>query len=109
MDLDTWYAKVEGLDEKRNKAKATLKIYQTRIAKAYDAMVRPRQLKEGDLVLRAATHIMRGMSAPKFSPKWEGPFVVKEVSENGYCKLIDPKSGADKGTLNMKWVKLFYP
>ena len=105
MDLDTWYAKVEGLDEKRDKAKASLKTYQTRIAKVYDATMRPRQLKNGDLVLRAAKYIMREMPAPKR----EGPCAIKEVSDNGYCKLIDPESGADRGTLNMKWVKLFYP
>jgi hypothetical protein len=36
--------------------------------KAYDN--RPRMFHEGDLVLKAAEHVMKGMNAAKFTPKW---------------------------------------
>ena len=69
VDYDMRLIVLEALDEKRDRAKGALKVYQTRITHEYDAMVPSRQLKEDDLVLKAAPQIMRNMSAPKFSHK----------------------------------------
>lgn len=102
-------AELEALDERRDQARANLQTYQTRLSKAYDALVRPRQFQEGDLVLRAAPHVMRGTSAPKFSPKWEGPFIIKEANENGYYKISKPGSSSLLPPINTKWLKKYYP
>ncbi|KAF7151919.1 hypothetical protein RHSIM_Rhsim02G0152000 [Rhododendron simsii] len=77
-------SELEALEERRDRAQANLRVYQRRIARAYNALVRLRQFPEGDLVLKAAPHVMKGKSASKFAAKWEGPFVVKEANENGY-------------------------
>ena len=77
--------------------------------KAYDKLVRPRMFHEGDLVLKAAEHVMKGMNAAKFTPKWEGPYVVKEARASGYCKLVNPKSGHVTAPVNFKYVKKDYP
>ncbi|KAF7129436.1 hypothetical protein RHSIM_Rhsim10G0123300 [Rhododendron simsii] len=66
-------SELEALDERRDRAQANLCVYQRRISRAYDALVRPRQFAEGDLVLKAAPHVMKGKSASKFAAKWEGP------------------------------------
>lgn len=45
--------RIELLEEQREKAAQHAAAYTERIASAYDRMVHPRTLKEGDLVLRA--------------------------------------------------------
>ncbi|KAG5544106.1 hypothetical protein RHGRI_016751 [Rhododendron griersonianum] len=92
-----------------DRAQANLRVYQQRIARAYDALVRPRQFAEGDLVLKAAPHVMRGKSASKFAAKWEGPFVVKEANENGYYRLSEPDSDILLAPVNAKWLKAYHP
>ncbi|KAG5552837.1 hypothetical protein RHGRI_010818 [Rhododendron griersonianum] len=72
-------------------------------------MVRPRQFAEGDLVLKAAPHVMRGKSASKFAAKWEGPFVVKEANENGYYRLSESDSDILLAPVNAKWLKAYHP
>ncbi|GMP78570.1 hypothetical protein CsSME_00034472 [Camellia sinensis var. sinensis] len=102
-------SELEVLDERRDKAQTNLRVYQSRIAKAYDTLVRPRQFQEGDLVLRAAPHVMRGTSTHKFTPKWQGPFIVREVNENGYYRISEPDSQTLLSPINAKWLKAYYP
>ncbi|KAI8537663.1 hypothetical protein RHMOL_Rhmol09G0041700 [Rhododendron molle] len=69
----------------------------------------PRQFAEGDLVLKAAPHVMKGKSPSKFAVKWEGPFVVKEANENGYYRLSGPDSEVLLAPINAKWLKAYHP
>ena len=50
--------------------------YQRRIAKAYNKLLKPRIFQERDSVLKAAHE---GLHAPKFTPKWEGPYEVVKM------------------------------
>ena len=43
----------------------------------------------------------------KFTPKWDGPYVVKEVYTNGAYKIVD-KDGMWIGPINGKFLKKFY-
>ena len=63
---------------------------------------------EGKLVLKTADHVKRGMArSSKFSPKWEGPFVVKEAHASCYCLAqMDGKDLMDP--INGKWLKRYY-
>ena len=46
------------------------------MTKAYGKMTKERVFAEGQLVLKTADHVKRGMAGPsKFSPKWEGPLL----------------------------------
>ena len=61
---------LEGLDEKRKKAQERNCRYRQRIAEAYGRMTREKVFLEGQLLLKAADHIRRGMTKPfKFSLK----------------------------------------
>ncbi|KAF7152592.1 hypothetical protein RHSIM_Rhsim01G0144000 [Rhododendron simsii] len=102
-------SELEALDERRDRAQANLRVYQQRIARAYDALVRPQQFAEGDLVLKATPHVMKGKSASKLVAKWEGPFVVKEANENGYYRLSEPDSNVLIAPINAKWLKAYHP
>ena len=78
--------KLDGLEEKWFQALQKLEAYQARISRAFDKRVK-RSFKEGDLVLAVIrpmniTHQMTG----KFEPKWEGPYMVKDVYSH-YGKL----------------------
>ena len=99
---------LEALEERRDKAKKNLSVYQRRLSRAYDKLVKRRNFEEGDLVLRAAEHIRRGAPASKFSPKWEGPYIVHEVNDSGYCKLMNPKTNAITAPINFQYIKKFH-
>ena len=71
-------------------------------------MVRPRVFQKGDLVLRAANHVMRGISAPKFTSKWEGPYVVKVANAIDYYCIYKVGSDVLSRPINTKWLKLYY-
>ena len=62
--------------------------YQRRMARAFNKKVKPRNLKEGDLVhkeLRAPVFDPRG----KFKPNWAEPYVIKTFFSSGATKLMD--------------------
>ncbi|XP_059638802.1 uncharacterized protein LOC132281082 [Cornus florida] len=63
------FTHLKALDERRELARQHLKVYQHTLAKAYNKHVRPRTFQVGDLILKAAKHIMHNTSAPKFTPK----------------------------------------
>ncbi|XP_059627476.1 uncharacterized protein LOC132270310 [Cornus florida] len=63
------FTHLKALDERRELARQHLKVYQHTLAKAYNKHVRPRTFQVGDLVLKAAKHIMHNTSTPKFTPK----------------------------------------
>ena len=63
-------------------------LYQKRMARAYNRTVRPRRFKVGQLVLkRILPHQIEAKG--KFSPNWQGLFIVKKVLPNGALYLTD--------------------
>ncbi|KAL0439574.1 UNVERIFIED_CONTAM: Gag-Pol polyprotein [Sesamum latifolium] len=72
------------IDEAREMAAARAAMYKARMAKAYNARVKPRNFQVGDLVLRKAE-----ASSPvgKLDPKWEGPYKVVEIVNGRAYKL----------------------
>ena len=58
------------------------------MTRAYAQAVRPRMFIEGQLVLRIAEHVRRNLPGPsKFSPTWEGPYIIREAHDSGYYYL----------------------
>lgn len=52
------------------------------MAEAYGKTIRERVFVEGQLVLRTSDYVRRRLAGPlKFSPKWEGPFVVGRLMQ----------------------------
>ena len=75
-------------DEKRAKAQYHAQRYQKRIARAFNWKVKPRNLKEGDLVLkvlRDGTFDPRG----KMKPRWFRPFIIKKILSEGATRVTD--------------------
>ncbi|XP_026410249.1 uncharacterized protein LOC113305426 [Papaver somniferum] len=99
---------LDALDSGRDKAEERTQIYRSRISKAYDKAVKPRIFKVGDLVLKTSKHIQQDMSASKFSPKWEGPYVITMAYSTGYYKIIKEDGGKLETVINGKCLKAYY-
>ena len=62
--------------------------YIQKMTDAYGRTTKERVFAERHLVLKTAYRVKRGMVGPsKFSPKWEGPFVVREAHASEYYRL----------------------
>ena len=82
------YEQLVFIDEKRARAQYHAQGYQKRIAKAFNKKVKPRNLKEGDLVLkvlRDETFDPRG----KMKPRWSRPFIIKKIMSKGATRITD--------------------
>lgn len=99
---------VEAIDERRSKAEQKWSAYQERISRAYNKRVKIRPIRVGDLVLKAAGHIQKGTNASKFSPKWEGPYVVREAYDSGYFLISRPDLNGYLAPMNGRWLKLYF-
>ena len=82
------YEQLTLIDEKRARAQYHTQGYQKRIARVFNKKVRPRNLKEGDLVLkvlRDETFDPRG----KMKPRWSGPFIIKKIMSKCATRITD--------------------
>jgi len=76
------YDELNLIEEKRLKALGHGQLYQRRLKKAFDKKVRPRVFQEGDLVLKKILPIHKD-SRGKWTPNYEGPFVVVRAFSGG--------------------------
>ena len=82
------YEQLALIDEKRSKAQYHAQGYQKRIARTFNKKVKPRNLKEGGLVLkvlRDETFDLR----EKMKPRWFGPFIIKKIMSRDATRIID--------------------
>ncbi|KAJ1385748.1 Ribonuclease H-like superfamily [Sesbania bispinosa] len=93
---------IEGL---RDKAGEEMLQHHRRLTLTYEKMVRPRMFQEGELVLKATDAVMRKQHVSKWAPNWEGPYIVVEARDNGYCTLLDPEDQRVLGPINLNLVR----
>ncbi|XP_071917133.1 uncharacterized protein [Coffea arabica] len=99
---------LEALDEKRLEAQQRIECYQARLLKAFNKHVRPRSFQIGELVLAVRRPIILTHGGQrKFTPKWDGPYVVREIYTNGSYKLV-AEDGLRVGPINGKYLKMYY-
>ncbi|KAI3456919.1 hypothetical protein Pfo_013582 [Paulownia fortunei] len=100
----------EGLTEEENARLRLeeLECYQDRLSKAFNKKVRSRSFQVGNLVLAVRRPIISThRTGNKFTSKWDGPYVVKEVYTNGAYKLV-AEDGLRIGPINGKFLKRYY-
>ncbi|PKI64959.1 hypothetical protein CRG98_014653 [Punica granatum] len=102
------YEQLNVIDEKRLKALCHGQCYQQRMARAFNTRVRHRDISPGDLVLRKVLHVTLD-SRGKFSYKYDGPFVVKEVFSGGAVILSDMDGTENALPVNANAIKKYYP
>jgi hypothetical protein len=101
--IQATYDQLNLIEEKRLKALCHSQCYKKRMATAYNKKVKPREFKEGDLVLKQ----IRGGDG-KFKPNWEGPYVVKEVYSGNAIRLKDMDGEEHSEPINAQYVKRYY-
>ncbi|CAN6712141.1 unnamed protein product [Malus baccata var. baccata] len=76
------------------------------IARAYNKRVKEKSFKEGDLVWKTVLPLgaqLRGFG--KWSPTWEGPFIISQVLDKGGYYLADLEGNWQKHPINVKFLK----
>ncbi|KAK0575244.1 hypothetical protein LWI29_035952 [Acer saccharum] len=98
-------ANLDLLEEKQDKAAEQVAAYQSKIARCFNKMVKTRNFKEGDLVLRKVTQNTRKRSYGVLAPNWEGPYLIKIVVRKGAYKLKDMDGYSIDHTWNVDHLK----
>ena len=100
---------LKGLDERREEAQERSCKYRQNMTNAYDRTIKERVFMEGRLVLRTVDHVKRGLAGlSEFSPKWEGPFVIRKANASGYYYLAQMDGKDIMDPINGKWLKHYY-
>ena len=76
------YDQLNLIEEKRMTALCHGQLYQTRMKQAFDKKVRPREFKEGELVVKSIKSFQPDPRG-KWTPNYEGPYVVKRAFSGG--------------------------
>jgi hypothetical protein len=76
------------------------------IRRYHDRNVRERSFNVGELVLR---RIQDESSLHKLNSRWEGPFVVKQVTRPGSYRLQFPEGHDVLNSWNIQNLRKFYP
>jgi len=83
------------------------RLYQQRIKNAFDKKVRPCKFNEGDLLLKKVSHAVKD-NRGKWTPNYEGPFVVKKVFSGGALILANMDDEKLLSPVNSDVVKRYY-
>lgn len=101
------YEQLNLIEEKRLTALCHGQLYQKRMMRAYDKKAHSRQFREGELVLKRILpnqHDPRG----KWTPNWEGPFVVKKAFSGGALILAEMDGREFSNPVNADAVKKYF-
>ena len=94
------YEQLTLIDKKRARVQYHAQGYQKRIVRTFNKKMKPRNLKEGDLVLkvlRNETFDPRG----KMKPTWSGPFIIKKIMSKGATRITDLDGEEMRCLINM--------
>ena len=108
VKLEGRLEELANLEGERLEVYKKLQVYQVRMTKAFDKLVRERTFKKGDLVMVKQKDVMAGRSKGKFVPNWLGPFIIHKVYKGGAYTVVDHEGDVVFPPLNGKHMKLYY-
>ena len=76
------YEQLTLIDKKRARAQYHAQGYQKRIVRTFNKKMKPRNLKEGDLVLKVLRNETFDPIGKK-KPTWSGLFIIKKIMSKG--------------------------
>ncbi|XP_074290578.1 uncharacterized protein LOC141617295 [Silene latifolia] len=103
------YDSIVMLDERRLNALYHVQLYQKRIERAFNKKIKPRGIKEGDLVLKSVRALLPVDLRDKFKPNWAGPYLVKKILSGGAVRLTDLDGNDFANPTNLDQPKKYYP
>ncbi|KAM2029090.1 hypothetical protein ACFX16_040632 [Malus domestica] len=101
---------IEDLDAARIEALNQIQEGKRVVARAYNKKVKMKSFKEGDLVWKIVLPLgaqLRGFG--KWSPTWEGPFIISRILGRGGYYLADLEGNKHKHPINVKFLKKYCP
>ncbi|GAU16666.1 hypothetical protein TSUD_326160 [Trifolium subterraneum] len=101
------YDQLNLIEEKRMTALCHGQLYQRRMKQAFDRKVRPREFREGDLVLKNILSFQPD-SKGKWTPNYEGPYVVKRAFSVGAMTLATMDGDELSRPVNADAVKKYF-
>ncbi|GAU51646.1 hypothetical protein TSUD_414680 [Trifolium subterraneum] len=101
------YDQLNLIEEKRMTALCHGQLYQRRMKQAFDKKVRPREFQEGDLVLKKILSFQPD-SRGKWTPNYEGPYVVKRAFSGGVLTLATMDGDELPRPVNADAVKKYF-
>ncbi|XP_017416451.2 uncharacterized protein LOC108327238 [Vigna angularis] len=105
--VQTRFDQLNLIEEKRLTAVCHGQLYQRRMKKAFDKRMHPREFHEGELVLKRILPIQKDHRG-KWTPNYEGPFVVKKAFSGGALILTRMDGEELPLPVNSDAVKKFY-
>jgi hypothetical protein len=100
----------EKLDEARLEALDNIIMEKQKISRAYDKRTRGKTFKEGDLIWKTVLPIGEKLTGfGKWSPKWEGPYIIHKILPKGAYHLRDIDGLIHKNPINGKYLKKYFP
>jgi hypothetical protein len=103
-------AELDYIDEQPIATLNLIMIQKKKVALAYNKRIKPRSFSVGDMVWkvilppRTKDHFLG-----KWSPNWEGPYLVSEVFEGNAYRLMHVNSDEHIRAINGKYLKLYKP
>jgi hypothetical protein len=97
---------LDQLEEARDVALLHSTRYQKSLRRYHDRHVGRRDLNVGDLVLRRSQNTKE---RHKFTPPWEGSYIIAEVLKPGTYKLSNEKGKIFTNAWNIKQLRRFFP
>ena len=82
------YEQLALIDEKSARAQYHAQGYQKKVARAFNKKVKPRNLKEGNLVLKVPRDETFDPIG-KINSRWSGPFIIKKIMSGDATRIID--------------------
>ena len=109
MCAEVRMADLEGLDEARDLAKVRSQRNYQKMANVYSKALRVRIFVEGQMVLKVVKFVRRNLPSPsKFSPNWDGPYIIREAYGSGFYRLSKSDGTTLADPINGKWLKYYY-
>ncbi|XP_056176523.1 uncharacterized protein LOC130140629 [Syzygium oleosum] len=105
------YGNIDELGESRVIALEKLIAQKNRVAKAYNKHVKEKRFDIGDLVWKTVLPVgLKNEKFGKWSPNWEGPYLVTQVLNGNAYHLMDIDGfGEMPRSINGKYLKKYYP
>ncbi|KAL1291506.1 hypothetical protein AAHE18_20G204700 [Arachis hypogaea] len=111
--VDYWnslYDELNELDDERLRALERVIRQKEIMSKSYNRRVKAKTFAVGDLVWKTILPIERkSKTYGKWSPTWEGPYVVDKVYPGNAYKIIEIGSGRRIPSINGKYLKVYRP
>ncbi|XP_070005622.1 uncharacterized protein [Nicotiana sylvestris] len=105
--VESRYEKLALIYGKRMNAVCHDQLYQNRMSRAFNKRVKPRQFIPGQLVLKKIIpHHEKAKG--KFSPNWQGPYMVHRVLTGGALILAEMDGEVWPKPINSNAVKRYY-